>query len=178
MMPINPMTQNARASTYSLKHGSPVLGATPGHGHVRNSSLGAISNPGGIMPRPNSTVYPVMSSSTDNLGLHPNSSPNLRAQRTSVMMNSRPGSQLNLLDARGSSMNLGGPVNFMDAPTAGPTDESIILAVRECLSEVDIEQVTKKHVVALAELKLQCQHTGERKAFLSSTIDRELAAME
>jgi chitin synthase len=183
MMPINTMAQNPRASMYSIGtpvRGSPIIGPT----HVRTSSLGGISNPGGMGPRPVSTVYPVVSS-TDNLAVYgggsPNgSNPNLRAVRASMLGASRPGSQLNLLGERpGSMVNLNaGPVNFMDGPSKGPSDADIIMAVRECLAEVDIERVTKKHVVALAELKLQSQLQGERKNFLSAVIDRELESME
>jgi chitin synthase len=183
MMPINPMAQNPRASMYSLgtpARGSPIIRPT----HVRNSSLGGMSNSGGGGPRM-STAYPVVSS-TDNLAVYGNgspngSSPNLRASRVSMLGASRSGSQLNLIsgDRPGSMINLNaGPVNFMDGPSKGPSDADIVMAVRDCLAEVDIERVTKKHVVALAELKLQCQLQGERKNFLSATIDRELESME
>lgn len=178
MMPINTMSQNPRASMYSLgARSSPNL--VPMHG--RNMSLGGISNPGGVIPRPGSQVYLGMPNSTENLnsGVINRSSPNLPAMRSSVMLHSRPGSQLNLMDNRSSMVNLNaGPVNFMDGPKNGPSDNDVVMAVRDCLSEVDIERVTKKHVIALAELKLQCQLQGDRKAFLSATIDRELEAME
>jgi len=185
MMPINTLGQTPRASMYSLNRSSPILG--PNHG--RNMSLGGMSNGGGI-PRPASTMYPSNAfASTDNLTTHvvnygapsPNrSSPHLQSARASVMMQSRPGSQLNLLGDRPmSTVNLNaGPVNFMDGPRNGPTDADIVHAVKECLTEVDIEIVTKKHVIALAELKLQCQLQGERRTFLAACIDHELAAME
>jgi chitin synthase len=191
MMPMNSSTmnlapgQNARASMYSVGGGarvSPVLGPTMGT-HSRNMSLGGVSNPGGIAPRPVSTIPPGMAgASADNLAVYPSgspngSNPNLRGTRTSFLAPSRPGSQLNLLD-RPTSMVSPGPVNFMDGPNKGPSDADIVQAVRECLAEVDIERVTKKHVIALAELKLQSQLQGERKAFLGAAIDRELEAME
>ena len=59
----------------------------------------------------------------------------------------------------------------------GPTNEAITLAIRECLGEVDLDNVTKKQLKALAEQKLQCQLSGEKRAFLDSQIDFELANM-
>jgi chitin synthase len=176
----------ARASTYSLGGGS----YSPAH-HGRNNSGGNMSDaplPGAR--RPLSSMYPVMSASTDNLvalGGSPNmSNPNLRSRSAlghggSNSPASRPVSAFNLLGGGGdrpmSTVNLNAPVNFMDGPRTGPSDADIIAAVRECLSEVDMERVTKKHVVALAELKLQSQLTGERKQFLYQAIDAELEQM-
>ena len=59
----------------------------------------------------------------------------------------------------------------------GPTNEAITLAIRECLGEVDLDNVTKKQLKALAEQKLQCQLSGDKRAFLDSQIDFELANM-
>lgn len=61
--------------------------------------------------------------------------------------------------------------------TQGPSNETIAQAIRECLAEVDLDNVTKKQLKALAEQKLQCQLTGDRRAFLDSQIDFELANM-
>ena len=61
--------------------------------------------------------------------------------------------------------------------TQGPTNEAITQAIRECLGEVDMDSVTKKQLKALAESKLQCQLMGEKRAFLDSQIDFELANM-
>ena len=61
--------------------------------------------------------------------------------------------------------------------TQGPSNESIANAIRECLAEVDLDTVTKKQLKALAEQKLQCQLTGDRRTFLDSQIDFELANM-
>ena len=61
--------------------------------------------------------------------------------------------------------------------TQGPTNEAITLAIRECLGEVDLDNVTKKQLKALAEQKLQCQLPPEKRAFLDSQIDFELANM-
>ena len=59
----------------------------------------------------------------------------------------------------------------------GPTNESITQAIRECLQEVDLDNVTKKQLKALAEQKLQCQLVGDKRAFLDAQIDFELANM-
>ena len=61
--------------------------------------------------------------------------------------------------------------------TQGPSNESIANAIRECLAEVDLDTVTKKQLKALAEQKLQCQLVGDRRTFLDSQIDFELANM-
>lgn len=61
--------------------------------------------------------------------------------------------------------------------TQGPTNEAITLAIRECLAEVDLDSVTKKQLKALAEQKLQCQLTPDKRAFLDLQIDSELANM-
>jgi len=59
----------------------------------------------------------------------------------------------------------------------GPSNEAIAQAIRECLSEVDMDSVTKKQLKALAEQKLQCQLSGDKRAYLDSQIDLELANM-
>jgi chitin synthase len=69
------------------------------------------------------------------------------------------------------------PAHLSAFQTQGPTNEAITMAIRECLSEVDMDNVTKKQLKALAEQKLQCQLTGEKRAFLDSQIDFELANM-
>ncbi|KAK5135644.1 hypothetical protein LTR08_004945 [Meristemomyces frigidus] len=61
--------------------------------------------------------------------------------------------------------------------TQGPSNDSITQAIRECLSEVDMDTVTKKQVKALVEQKLQCQLGGDKRAFLDAQIDFELANM-
>jgi chitin synthase len=59
----------------------------------------------------------------------------------------------------------------------GPSDDSIIEAIREVLSEVDLDNVTKKQVRALVEQRLQTECVGERRTFLDRWIDSELANM-
>ena len=86
-------------------------------------------------------------------------------------MYSRPGSTNALSSAHMSSNNLAG---FQQQ---GPPNEAITQAIRECLGEVDLDNVTKKQLKALAEQKLQCQLVGERRQFLDGQIDFELASM-
>ncbi|KAF2430135.1 hypothetical protein EJ08DRAFT_612861 [Tothia fuscella] len=70
------------------------------------------------------------------------------------------------------------PVNFMEGPKQGPSDEEIISTLRGLLQTVNLDTVTKKQIKLLTEQRLQTQLTGERKAFLNDQIDVELAAME
>jgi len=70
----------------------------------------------------------------------------------------------------------GSTVNFQSMMN-GPTDGAIVETVQACLRDADLDRITKKQLVALAEQRLQVQLTGERKIFLSQTIDNELANM-
>ncbi len=71
------------------------------------------------------------------------------------------------------------PASTIDFQRAyvGPDDNMIADAVRSCLTEVDLDNVTKKQVRALVEQRLQTELTGEKKAFLDRQIDAELANM-
>jgi chitin synthase len=70
----------------------------------------------------------------------------------------------------------GSTVNFQNMMN-GPSDATIIEVVQACLREADLDRVTKKQIVALAEQRLQTQLTGERRIFLNQQIDLELANM-
>ncbi|GAM84663.1 hypothetical protein ANO11243_026620 [Dothideomycetidae sp. 11243] len=61
--------------------------------------------------------------------------------------------------------------------TTGPSDAEITSAIQQCLREVDLDSVTKKQLKALTEQRLQCQLSSEKRAFLDSQIDQELANM-
>ncbi|PYH94225.1 hypothetical protein BO71DRAFT_353855 [Aspergillus ellipticus CBS 707.79] len=128
----------------------------PQHGHStsRHMSLGNLSQFSG-MPTNRHSVG--LMQSTDNLlGGRPNS-------RSPVGgMNSRP---VSAFDFRGPN----GP--------GGPDEGSITEAIRSCLSEVDLDTVTKKQVRALVEQRLQTTLTGDKRAFLDQQIDHELASM-
>ncbi|WPG97602.1 Chitin synthase 6 [Acrodontium crateriforme] len=84
---------------------------------------------------------------------------------------SRPGSTNNL-NAR---MSVAGSLPGFQ--TQGVSNEAITHAIRECLQEVDLDSVTKKQLKALTEQKLQCQLPADKRAFLDSQIDQELANM-
>jgi len=96
--------------------------------------------------------------STDNLIAM--QSPPLRQSRSQLGYGSRPAST----------------IDFQRAYN-GPDDNAIADAVRSCLTEVDLDNVTKKQVRALVEQRLQTELTGEKKAFLDRQIDAELAEM-
>lgn len=71
------------------------------------------------------------------------------------------------------------PVSTFDfvRGNSGPDDMMIVEAIRGCLMEVDLDNVTKKQVRALVEQRLQTELTGERRTFLDRMIDTELANM-
>ena len=69
-------------------------------------------------------------------------------------------------------------MDFRTLPSAGPSDQDIIDAIRSVLAEVDLDKVTKKQVRALVEQRLQCEvPAGDRRTFLDRAIDGELANM-
>lgn len=85
---------------------------------------------------------------------------------------SRP-SLLNIASRPSSTM-----MDFRTVPSAGPSDQDMIDAIRSVLAEVDLDKVTKKQVRALVEQRLQCEvPAGERRTFLDRAIDGELANM-
>ena len=79
--------------------------------------------------------------------------------------------------SRPVSTNNFGAMSMSGFQTQGPANETITQAIRECLGEVDLDNVTKKQVKALVEQKLQCQLQGAKRAFLDQQIDVELANM-
>jgi chitin synthase len=95
--------------------------------------------------------------SSDNLMA---STPPIRGRSPLAYPSSRPGSTVNFQ-------------NMMN----GPSDATITETVQACLREADLDRVTKKQLVALAEQRLQTQLTGERRIFLNHQIDLELANM-
>ncbi|KNG49997.1 glycosyltransferase family 2 protein [Stemphylium lycopersici] len=70
----------------------------------------------------------------------------------------------------------GSTTNFQSMMN-GPTDSQIVETVQACLKDADLDKVTRKQIIALAEQRLQMQLTGERKIFLTQAIDVELANM-
>jgi chitin synthase len=85
--------------------------------------------------------------------------------------------------SRPSLLNMGSRpastvMDFRTIPTAGPSDQDMIDAIRSVLAEVDLDKVTKKQVRALVEQRLQTEvPAGERRTFLDRAIDGELANM-
>jgi chitin synthase len=87
-----------------------------------------------------------------------------------------PGHQSMTLNRSSSAMQLSSS-GLQGFQTQGPTNEAITLAIRECLAEVDLDNVTKKQLKALTEQRLQCQLGPEKRSFLDLQIDAELANM-
>ncbi|KAI4288963.1 MAG: hypothetical protein L6R35_001775 [Caloplaca aegaea] len=97
--------------------------------------------------------------STDNLTAF--QSPPLRQSRSPLgYPSSRP---MSVVDFRGE--------------VRGPDDGAIVEAVQSCLSEVNLDSVTKKQVRALVEQRLQTELTGDKRVFLDGQIDEQLANM-
>ena len=72
----------------------------------------------------------------------------------------------------------GSTFDFRTVHAAGPSNDAIIGAIRDVLSEVDLDSVTKKQVRALVEQRLQAEvPAGDRRAFLDRAIDEQLANM-
>ena len=128
------------------------------------SDRGYVNSPGAGTPPPQNYPYGSRASigmpSTDNLITM--QSPQLRGAKSPLGFSSRPASTLDFRTA---------------LPTAGPDEATIAEAVRECLSEVDLDNVTKKQVRALVEQRLQTELSAEKKAFMDREIDDLLASM-
>ncbi|KAF2870509.1 chitin synthase-domain-containing protein [Massariosphaeria phaeospora] len=127
-----------------------------------NPQEGPLMSMGGMSDQYNTSPYgnrPSMGGfqSSDNLMA---STPPIRGRSPLGYVASRPGSTVNL-----------------QSMMSGPTDAQILEVVQQCLSEADLDRVTKKQLVALAEQRLQTQLTAERKIFLNQQIDLELANM-
>jgi chitin synthase len=122
----------------------------------RLMSMGGMSDQYGASPYGNRPSMGGFQSS-DNLMT---STPPIRGRSPLGYAQSRPGSTVNFQ-------------NMMN----GPSDATIVEVVRACLNEGDLDRMTKKQLVALAEQRLQTQLTGERRIFLNQTIDNELAMM-
>jgi chitin synthase len=119
--------------------------------------------------------YRLQAHSQDNLAMYGGPSPPMAQQQqfgAFPQPQQRALSPYNQLQSRPVSTN-----DLAGFVTQGPSNESIANAIRECLAEVDLDTVTKKQLKALAEQKLQCQLVGDRRVFLDSQIDAELASM-
>jgi chitin synthase len=99
---------------------------------------------------------------------------NLNSMGSPPMYQDRARSPFPLGQSRPGSTN---PSHLSGFQTQGPSNEAITQAIRECLGEVDLDKVTKKQLKALTEQKLQSQLSGEKRAYLDSQIDFELANM-
>lgn len=165
-----------RQSTWSHMSGRYTDNPHMAMGGAQDPSQQRLMSMGGMSDRYASGARTPAHQSRDNLlstpGLGGMQSPPLYQDRTrsplqSQIYGSRPGSTNAL-----STHN-----HLLGFQHQGPTNEAITMAIRECLGEVDLDNVTKKQLKALAEQKLQCQLVGERRQFLDGQIDFELASM-
>lgn len=157
-VPQSPSPFNAMQRQSTFSHMSRYTDhPTPHYEHPQSRLMSM----GGLSDRQysNASPFPRHLSSQDNLLMGMQSSP----------VYQRPGTQTPLPRANSAmSMSLAG------FQTQGPTNAAISDAVRECLAVVNTEEVTKKQLRVLVEQKLQCQITGEKRAFLDQEIDLQL----
>ncbi|CAG8188117.1 unnamed protein product [Penicillium salamii] len=150
-----PGNRNSHMSNFSRYTDLPQMGPQMGHSAnaSRHMSMGGLS---AYQDNP-------VNASRHSIGLM-QSSENLLA-------NNRSRSPLAQYPARPASTALDFRVG------AGPDELAITEAIRGCLSEVDLDTVTKKQVRVLVEQCLQTTLVGEKRAFLDRQIDQELANM-
>ena len=156
---------SARASTMSMGQYKDA----PQYASKRQSMVALSQSP--YQDHPNSPFNPlsphsVGMPSTDNL-IAMQSPPLRQMQRSPVGHSPYGGSRpVSTLDFRSGILS------------PGQIDDGAIQeAVRECLGEVNLDNVTKKQVRALVEQRLQTELSGERRAFLDREIDDQLADM-
>ena len=158
------MTMNNRASTMT---GLTQFRDQPVSMHGRNQSmlsLGSQPHPHAAMKSPSPTPY------TDH--------PAQRSPGRSPYASGTPHSQSRPSLLHFDTERRASTMDFRTVPGNGPSDADIVAAIREVLSEVDLDSVTKKQVRALVEQRLQCEvPAGERRAFLDRCIDECLASM-
>jgi len=101
----------------------------------------------------------------------------------SAQASSRPGSMFGALSAHQNASTMS--VNNMGAQYQQnqhyqPSNAEITSAIRSCLAVVDLDEVTKKQLKAMAEMRLPGAGGGlseERKRWMDAAIDAELAGM-
>jgi chitin synthase len=149
-------TRQSTYSNFSRYQDNPQDAGVSGGRQMSMGGLSAYDNNRSSSPyanRPNHGGF----QSSDNLMT---STPPIRGRSPLGFNQSRPGSSANFTQMAN-----------------GPSDATVIEVVQQCLKEADLDRLTKKQLVALAEQRLQMQLTGERKIFLSQCIDDELARM-
>lgn len=146
----NPATLQEQGRLMSIGNMSDHYATTPGFS--RHNSAGFVS--------------------TDNLmAMHsPGTAAGMQRARSPL---GNSASQPALMSRPPSNMSLG----LHGFQTQGPSDATITEAIQQCLREVDMDSVTKKQLKALTEQRLQCQLSVDKRAFLDSQIDFELANM-
>ncbi|KAI5466584.1 chitin synthase-domain-containing protein [Mariannaea sp. PMI_226] len=117
--------------------------------------------------------FPGQRPSMTNLRGQANLSPNMGVSA------SRSGTALGFNGARSpmpDAMRSSSSFDFQGGHS-GPSDTSIVEAIRSVLMDVDLDTVTKKQVRALVEQRLQTELVGERRTFMDRQIDHELENM-
>uniref|UniRef100_A0A093Y1R0 chitin synthase n=1 Tax=Talaromyces marneffei PM1 TaxID=1077442 RepID=A0A093Y1R0_TALMA len=145
--------RNSRMSSFTRYTDAPQLG---GHAQ-RHMSMGNISSYQDNPMNSSRLSMPMMQSSDNLLGV--------------------PGRQRSPLGGGYGSRPVSTVMDFRTGPGHGPDDHTIVEAIRQVLAEVDLDNVTKKQVRALVEQRLQTELTGDRRTFVDSQIDQELANM-
>jgi len=117
----------------------------------------------------------------------PAGSPTRNPFATTPLSQSRPGSMFGALGTplgtqqNASTMsvsNMG--VRYQQNQHYQPSNAEITSAIRSCLAVVDLDEVTKKQLKAMAEMRLPGAGGGlseERKRWMDAAIDAELAGM-
>lgn len=172
MPPQSPAAFNARQSVYSV---NPYQDNPQARHSMMSLGVGLQSqrhSPYQDYPNPHASRHSmIMMPSQDNL-LTPSQSPFHQNNRSSIGFTG--GSRFPMGQEAASR-----PVSTFDFQrgNVGPDDMQIVEAIRGCLVEVDLDNVTKKQVRALVEQRLQTELVGERRTFLDRQIDTELANM-
>jgi chitin synthase len=172
MPPQSPAAFGPRQSVYSVN----PYQDNPAARHQSMMSLG-----GGIDRNASPYQdYPQSQSQRPSMIMLPQSNENLMSGSPSPLHQSR--SQIGFTGGARTPMGADAmrPVSTFDFQrgNSGPDDMMIVEAIRSCLGEVDLDNVTKKQVRALVEQRLQTELVGERRTFLDRMIDTELANME
>lgn len=185
---------SATTPTLTLSRPGSALGMGAYHDapQYRSSSAALAQRPAGMHVRTASTPIfepfhdaPVSLSGLGSSGHRPTASASQHDLRASFAGAARDP------QTRGSRSPLGGPSvaaagrrssagwhSTANAASAPPSDAAITEAVRHCLAQVDLEQVTKKQVRAMVEARLGCgELVGDTRAVVDACIDTELAEM-
>ncbi|KAK5087006.1 hypothetical protein LTR05_004177 [Lithohypha guttulata] len=161
-------------NNFHQQHGTPYM--VPPHSPMPYARGGAVSGMGTYKDQPvslhNRQNSLLSTGSISRMMKSPSPGPyNTNANMSAAASRS-------LLGLNANQSRPGSAFDFRTAHPAGPSNESIVAAIRDVLHEVDLDSVTKKQVRALVEQRLQAEvPAGDRRAFLDRAIDEQLANM-